>query len=269
MRADWCATIVVALICVGWVPTTLADEIKYDSSSCTPDAEGMVYVALGETVFRWPEEELSLVGAVPPSQMAALPKSPDPSQPEGCPGNPIRGANFSFLYRYDALLAAKRGQQNPTPYPVGAPESLRLIAASPDSWGTQPSNERMFLHVCDEWEIKEVLPNGLIACSAPPDDKTKPRNTWATFYQALPDVYGVPFDRPFVVKCLYIVTVMQCNVIYKLYRTVNITYQFWRGRLPISQIIEFDRGLRKRLESHRVPNFIWRHVTGPRPSNAQ
>jgi hypothetical protein len=245
MSCTWarlsCAIVGIAGAALG-AAQPRAQQLQYDSSSCHPDAAGLVYIALGREVFRWPQEELTLIRDLPPELRAEALQPPDPSEQEGCPGNPIQAAGFDFVYRPGDL---------PT---RGIPERLELIAARPDFWGLQKNAEQHFLRTCERWHEREETGYGFVACAVPPSPP-RLREQWATHYQAKLEIYRAPFDRPFTVLCSYEIV---CDIEYKLYETVNIAYSFRRDRVPISEVIDFDRSLRSRIERSRVSDFQWK-----------
>jgi hypothetical protein len=247
------AALAAVVVGVPLAESASADEFEYDSSHCTPDAKGFVYLEIGREVFRWPQEELTVIGDLPPELKAAAPQPPDPDEPEGCPGHPIQGRSFSFAYSYKAIL---ENTANPT-YPPGAPSLLRLFSVTEDYWGLQPSTEQAFHSTCDRWQIRVQLPEGLTGCKVPTTDSQIPPEEWATYYEASSTEYTAPFGRPFIVSCHGAVRIMLCNVRYKLLPTVNMRYEFELRRIPIEQIISYDRSLRDRVFSALVRDHSW------------
>ncbi|MCG8433379.1 MAG: hypothetical protein MJA83_05050, partial [Gammaproteobacteria bacterium] len=75
-----------------------AGSLTYDPESCASDPKGKIFVALGRIVLSLPSEELTYIGDWPPEKLVTLPSAPNPSEPEGCPGNPVQGHDLAFLY---------------------------------------------------------------------------------------------------------------------------------------------------------------------------
>lgn len=237
-----------------------ADTLDYDPESCATPADGMVYLAFNRIVLSIPAFDLKSIRDMPPERLAKMPPPPNPNEPEGCPDHPIQATGFTLPYLYHAIRKNKRDPQLP-PY---APNILKLANSRPDYWGLQPSEERRFDEACSKFEEREELSNGLIACRVPHSDPTRPREKWAVHLQAKPEVYSAPFGRPFVITCYPFGNGSQtCLVSYKLYETLNVFYeitvqhQYSARFIPLTETIEFDRGLRAKIEDARVKDFIW------------
>jgi hypothetical protein len=237
-----------------------AGTLSYDPESCATPAEGMVYLAFNRIVLRIPANELTLIRDMPSERLAKMPKPPKADEPEGCPDHPIQARGFTFSYLYEAIRENKRDPQL-SPY---APNKLKLINVPSDYWALQPSQEKAFLNRCEKFQEREELLNGLIACLVPPSDKSIPRRHWAVYLQAKSEVYSAPFGRPFVISCYPFGNGSQtCLVTYKLYETLNVSYeitvqhQYSSRFIPLTETIEFDRGLRAKIEAARVKDFVW------------
>jgi hypothetical protein len=236
-------------------------NITYDPSSCKTDAEGMVYFALGREVFRRPFQGSMSIGGMLAEERAALPPPPDPSEPEGCPGNPVWGRSFSIDYEH--LPADPNAYRQQTPFRA----SINFIALRESdwdsvydaaTWGNQLSYERDFDRRKHDYDSCETLPSGLIDCRVPESDRT--REFWSATFQAEPDIYSAPFGRPFTVSCLTwpVVARQDCNVSYNYTRSTRIAYHFDLNDLPPAEFISFDRGLREKIESMRVRDYRWK-----------
>lgn len=236
-------------------------NVTYNPENCKVDAEGMVYFALGREVFRRPYTDIMTIRGMSEEDKAALPSRPDPSEPEGCPDNPIWGSNFSLSYKHQP--------RHPENYPSGTPfavEQLSIIAI-PDrdkgtkvEFGLQPSLERDFERAKNEFNICEEYENGLTACFIP-NEATKDK--WTVKFRADPEIHSAPFGRPFVVSCLSWVGLgfVECNVSYNYTDDLRIAYKFRLDRLPALEIIEYDKGIRSKIESMRVINYAWNKET--------
>ena len=232
-----------------------SEIVSYDPSQCATDPEGTVTIALDRLVMRVPMDALSSIRDLPPEARAVAPAPPDPSEPEGCPDHPMVGRSFYFRYLSDTLHN-NSSLSSPAQRRI---DRLLLVAARPDFWGLQPSEERSFERICNDQQIRDELDNGLLACLVRPDITGRPREHWPFAAQAPLDLYTAPFGRPFMVHCTWGFRpgTHQCDVTYKLYETVNVSYRFEPGRLPLDDLIDFDRGLRASIESMRIHDFVW------------
>jgi hypothetical protein len=211
--------------------------------------EGMTYIALGEMVFKWPKHDPIMINEVIPEQRAKLPIPPRPSDPIGCPGHPLQLAGFDGLYQYQAVL---ENRQNPQ-IPSSVPEQLTLVAAAPDFWGTQDLGEGLLRLECGLAVAVKKQVDGFDACLIPQKQGAPETGV----YVARPDIYAAPLGRPFVFHCSPAINTALCDVSYKLYPTLNVAYRFRPSRIPIAELISFDRGLRALIEARRVPDFHW------------
>lgn len=235
-------------------PHARADRLTYDPTRCAIDPEDTVSIALGRTVLRIPMDVLTYISALPPEERGDAPSPPDPSEPQGCPGHPIQGFHFALAYGHTAEPASS---QDPARLPAVL-ERVWIVAVRSGLTGSQSSAEDRFQQRCESYGIRDVLPNGLMRCYRPPADRTTPREDWTVQYQAPPHVYAAPFGRPFVVDCWTPWRgVRQCDVNYRLFAAVNLTYRFNGRRIAIADIIDIDRALRARLEAARATDFEW------------
>lgn len=234
------------------------DDVTYDPSTCKTDAEGMVYFALGREVFRRPYQEPMSIRGMSSEEYAALPPRPDPSEPEGCPGNPLWGSNFSLIYQHMPT--------NAQDYSLNTSFRARSIALivraerlknTSMAFGLQPSLERDFERVRDQYDSCGLLSNGLNVCRIPQPER--PQEEWSSMFQADPSLYAVPFGRPFTVSCgnWSFGDTQDCQVSYNYTEDTRISYEFEIHEIPPLEMIEFDKGLRALIESMRVANYRW------------
>jgi len=236
---------------VAWLSTgskALANEDVYDPTACRTDTHRMVYVALGRSVFRWSVDELPVITKLDQNRQTEAPTPPDPSEPEGCPGNPVRALMVGLTIRYGGVA----GSESREPRNIG----VALSAVSPNFWGMQLLTENAFEDTCDKWNLRNVLPEGLIACTRPSSNVAVPPSEWATRYRADPDTYSSPYGRPFLITCIP-TNIYRCDVRYKLFDTVNLSYRFWRKDIPIAKAIEVDRIIRLEATTAVVSDFKW------------
>ena len=240
----------VLLAAAAGVAGANAEPFDYNPAECATDPQGMVYLALGRTVLRLPEEMLDLriiggkLSIVDPSAMAP---PPDPLEPEGCPGNPVQSLSFRLSSRL----------QDPTQFLF---ETALLTAERFDVSGDEPIAEQWYRVTCERHGLESVLPNGLIGCAWPPDDPDVPRAYWPTRYRARPEIHSTPVGRPFIVDCWlgHVATASQfCFVRYRFAEAAALYYQVNVQLVPISEIVAFDRGLQSLLAAALMRDFRW------------
>ena len=71
-------------------PATARGRPEYDPAACKADAQGKRYIALGRYVLATPysKRDVYLLDPLRPGNISLVP--PDPTGPEGCPGNPLQ-----------------------------------------------------------------------------------------------------------------------------------------------------------------------------------
>jgi hypothetical protein len=227
------------------------NNLPYHPDRCKTDAKGRVYFALGRQVFHVPYQTPLFTEF---KRQDSMPSRPDPSEPTGCPGNPLWGESFLFSHGYSADENKK-----PDPNSNRPPEGLRLMEPESEQLDLQLFYEESFTRRKDTYNTCEALPEGFVACYTPPEDTSLPKAAWGVTYQAAPDVYRAPMDRPFTIFCAPASTLpMQCNVNYRAYDgDLILAYWFYPKDLPISEIIDYDRRLRETVEAMRVKDYRW------------
>jgi len=237
------------------------DEFQYDATTCKTDAKGHLFIALGPNVLSIPfsKRGVYLLDSVMPKTRR---RSPDPSEPEGCPGNPSQQKSFA-LFAGTPLADSKQGA---TPAHREAPAKLTLY----DTW--RPNADHRWLGentglaelMCSKTHVREPLSNGLIACRTGSDDR--PIDDWAASYVSDPDNYATPLGRRFIVDCgpeLHsgLMPLSSCQVAYSITSDLAVGYEFQpylgRSPIPIEHIIEFDRKLRALIDAVTVKDIIW------------
>ena len=260
---DNCAAILlgIALACLPLEGSkTFAQRFTFDSAACKDGGDGKFYGAAGRLVLAIPADELTHIGSLPQGRRAELPRAPDPSEPEGCPDNPFQGLTFAFGYQHRVIRGDTR---NPPDLQGGVPRQLRLIAAEPSFWGLQPSREKRFDDVCREYGIREEAGGDIEVCYVKPALDLASRQQWAAYLKADTKKYMAPFDRPFVARCGGALLGnaeekhRECDVDYKLFESLNISYEFSTREVSFDQIVNFDRKIRERLLSFEVRDFSW------------
>jgi hypothetical protein len=228
-----------------------ADTFSFDPAACHPEAGGLVHIALGTSVFRWPERELTLIDDSRRDADGEALAAPDPTEPEGCPKNPIRGSNFSFAYRYQAILEDK---SRPV-VPEFAPDLLQLIRLGKNA-AFQLGGRADYENLCSHSNMPHQMIHGMTECSIRPNDPKIPERLWARSYQAPPATYAAPFGETFYVNCVG-GNALECTVRYKMRADVMVLYKFRPERIPLDHIFDFDRALRAKISGAEVPEYPW------------
>jgi hypothetical protein len=184
-----------------------------------------------------------------------LPPSPDPSQPEGCPDNPIWGNDFTIAFEYPTSDQSSENALRTA--------SANVVYLSDDNSVTlYKSLERSAKRKCDEappGSIKETLPSGFIRCRYRPKDGREVEN-WGTILVAPTSLYTVPDGRPFMVDCLegeLSPTVFGCPVGYRLQPFMSVYYKVDFARTPAEDVIALDRALRQTVHNAEVRGYQW------------
>jgi hypothetical protein len=254
-------------------PATARGRPEYDPAACKADAQGKRYIALGRYVLATPysKRDVYLLDPLRPGNISLVP--PDPTGPEGCPGNPLQSWSYEFVYAARGIDADGR-----TPF-SNSPRTDRLTlyrtrdraTPAPDDpeWSAADSMLRTWDTMCKAAAVREELSNGLTACRIklhwPGDPAVEARQeNWGATYRARPDVCTTPLGRPFIIRCgplLFEITISHCDVAYTIMPGLGVGYRFQPylgpGRIPIDRIIKFDRGLRAAIESRLVKDYEW------------
>jgi len=228
-------------------------RIIFKPAKCSQDPHGMTYIAIGKTVLAHPS--YSTYGG----QGRTTNIAPKPSDPLGCPGNPVQGGAF-LLELKDSSFSL-----NPT---FGTDVKLASDLGN-DKYEASINGEPSF----DKW--KASVANG--------DSKVLEDDTIHGFtgfrsgmrcndfasYQA--NDYFTPMGRNLTLSCSNLKDVwckqnyVDCLVTYRFNDDIRIQYGFTVNDFPIAKVIEFDREARARLIAETVKNYPW--VTTPTTSN--
>ncbi|OEC33665.1 hypothetical protein SAMN05216600_11911 [Pseudomonas cuatrocienegasensis] len=212
-----------------------------------PDPEGKAYLSLGETVLRIPLRTLSITHK--PRQDWPLPTPPDASQPLGCSGNPLAQQSLIINFSFSAWL---RDRKQPSTSPL---REIRLIWARRDFYGRFQSDS--YDPSCDRLTRHMALANGLLGC-LPDKNPERPDRDQVGTYRAAPHIYAMPFGQTFIMECWPdIPRGAVCKVGYKVLPTVNLVYRFTPERIPLEEVIEIDKMLRKQIEQAVVTDYKW------------
>lgn len=243
------------------------DEFHYDAATCKADAKEHLYISLGRYVLAVPflESGTYVLDSVPPNARLL---APDPTEPEGCPGNPSQQRSFAF----NGAPLVDANSDSSKPAHREAPTRLTLYEVwkpNPNTdrdhpeWSGESLTDSVVRSTCARTSVRETLPNGLTACRIQPVDKPRVED-WAASYVSDPGVYATPLGRPFMVDCgpgLYSRGISHCKVAYSLAPGLAVGYEFQpylgSSPIPIDHIIEFDRQLRAEIDAALVKDFIW------------
>jgi hypothetical protein len=238
-----------------------AAELQFSPSLCATDPGDTIHLALGRTVLRVPLDSLVYILDLHIEERSDAPEVPDPNEPEGCPDHPVQAAAYTLRAPLSELL----GKDDAADGSGARFVPFKLVWGSPDAWGLQPSKERRYAKACEAYGVWEELENGLVSCrvrfkEAPELDKDS-----AIVFQARPEIYSAPLDRPFVIDCSHLLGIgsQTCYNVYKLYPTVNFARKFDLQRVDIDDFIDVDRALRAWIENARVVDYQWPTADNP------
>ena len=243
-----------------------ADVFRHDPASCATGAEGTVTVAFGRTVFQLLIDDLRFIRGLPPEARAEDPDAPDPTQPVGCPDNPLRVPAFTIGYPPDAVRESRPDQPLRLDWLVHL-DWLTLFPADSSHWGPSSNSQLWFARVCQRYGLREVLENGLVVCTVrpdPPRDATISPDDWPYYVQLpLEEAFG-PYGGMATVQCRWGFGYLggpsganRCDADYRITEALHVRYRFQPRNLPISDLIAFDRELRAWIASVHVEDFVW------------
>ncbi|MFZ0692698.1 MAG: hypothetical protein WAN51_00850 [Alphaproteobacteria bacterium] len=204
-----------------------------------------------------------VVGEIYPGSDRIQP--PDPTEPEGCPGNPQQLSSYSFAYYSDDRTPdGKSPDAQPRPQLMRLFRTLRGDARpSPDD-PQRPgelAQQGAAKKRCEVGTIGEEPSIGMTVCRIKPNSERHVAD-WTASYLTFPNVYTPPLGKPFVVNCdgdSFTLAIDGCDVTYTIAPGLGIAYEFqpYRGTdaIPIEHIIEFDRNLRAQIEADRLKEY--------------
>lgn len=232
------------------------ERLLYNPANCKNNAEGMVYFAVWDVVFRVPYKDLISIRGISDNSRLSLPKRVDQSEQEGCPGNPLWGKGFLVVYRHQDLGVGKASEQ------LGANVvNLHIIASDRNRFGLQRVNEIGFERIRETYESCDESIVGLVSCRKPGGEEDSIGDMEVTAYQTKPKYYSTPLGEKLTVLCSgpYVSSVKgrACRVDYKIQENINVSYEFYRKDIPMSNFLKFDRGLRSYIDAAKVEKYIW------------
>lgn len=223
--------------------------VTYNPAHCKRDADGMVYFALGQVVFRVPHTEPLGFTSVPPENLPELPRRPDPTEPEGCPDNPVAASNARFAYRYQALKTDKRD-----PRLSMTPDQLSLIAIDRAHLDPQWGRREAFYRAQMKYGPCEEAAAGIVACVL---QNKGPKSRWPVYYKVKSTFYPTPTGHPIFVECGAGVVAPTCYVAYDLSDELRVAYRFKTQNIPIDKFVDYDQGLRAGIAAAQVKDYPW------------
>jgi hypothetical protein len=265
--------LLVALWCAVLLSHSAAAEERheYDPATCNSGAQGKLYIALGRYVLATPYSKSGVYMQDPlrPGDIGLV--ALDPTEPMGCPGNPLQSWSYEFIYALQAIGAvasgAGAGSNNQQADRLTLYRALRNSPSPRPDDPEWPGADFMLLRwdmACKAADVHEELPNGLTACRIRPKADTREEN-WGTTYRARSDIYTTPLGKPFIVDCgpmLFQDAISHCDVAYTIMPGLGVGYRFqpYLGahHIPIDGVIEYDRGLRTVIEGMVIKDYAWK-----------
>lgn len=262
VRCAWkaLAGLIVFVVATALFGTEAEAEIK-----CKQAGDHRTYYNIGRAVFALPVERTleSTQPSVPLYSNVPKPTPPDPLEPYGCPDHPspqnALGVSFQSGLTTGEELGVKPG------LPVRA-DKIGLYPARQD-WQPPKLQKDIFNKWCNEADIKETIPGGLIACRRKRSDPSRPWPDWAAAYGSIDGSYRAPLGDAFTAFCqadLFTYRIGRCYVAYLLTKNIGISYEFHpygteavMSVVPLSDLIEFDQRLRRYVFDHLVPGYPW------------
>lgn len=248
----------VALAVVASASPAFAGRVDFNLSGCKDNPNRRLYVALGHTV-------ISVPGNGYGGFMSADPKKrlppPDPSDPEGCPGNPLQAILYSFFI---TPKLPPNGPAGPSSSPAIALRVILYPTEGDDGTGKKAEwlGEGVVLEImrsdCNSSsnKIDDQSIKGFRACLIPRKDMRTPPKDWGGVYVAHSDVYRTPLGKPFVVSCYpRIFVTKQCQVAYDT-GSVDLSYHLPEAALYDRAII-FDRAVRAQIDADIDRKYKW------------
>ncbi len=247
---------------------------KFNPGACRNDPKRQIYLAIGRMVLSFPADEHLNIGKIETWERITRLAPQDPSEPEGCLGNPIQIDSLALPYPPSWTPHHRNTPGGPLSDRLGVDglalsnaERMRALDPANTSWNNSLQAAQV---TCKQATLKETLQNGLLACrvkpseAAPPSIRDEPTQDWAAAYFAPPDTYSTPRGDPFAVYCpprLFSTYIGWCSVEYRYTTSVVLGYTFhpygvWTV-LPIEKVIEFDRSVRDEIASHEIADYEW------------
>lgn len=243
-------------------------KLKYDPKSCKVDTEGRVFVQMRNQFMAIPIDQFGLAEPEHPDSLRKPTRVGDPSEPQGCPDNPIQTT------RYLPHLRIVLPPQVPgsAPDPNWSLDRVELIYTEPEPvkgrpgivWAGEEINLDSLERVCARATLRESLPDGLEACRVKQVDPKVKVEDWAATYTVAPEVYATPLGNKFVIYCgpdVYSGRISGCDVHYSLSQDVGLFYKFHPfgpgPHLALGRVIDLDKQMRSVIEGYVSDGRRW------------
>jgi hypothetical protein len=243
----------------------------FDPSVCKEDAHGKLYVALGRNVLAIPANGFFVIQKIAPPPVTRdvriLP--PDPTEPEGCPGNPQQDSTFHFPMEYKVI----EGESSVPKVIHLRIEVYRTLdgdavpTENDKEWMGELKNRDMIDLDCNDKARKiEELSNGFRSCVTPPRGKEDitPKEDWAGSYVANFDIYKTPRNKIFTISCSPpwpMTSGANCEIAYAVKSGLGLAYHLKLygspDAVPLDKVIEVDRSIRTQLTAMMIGNYAW------------
>lgn len=221
-------TLLAALLLVSLPDTSEADAA--DTVTCGGEQSDTIFVRLIDI-----ERTRAFGFAVPVSNYRTdrwnieepIVPPADPSAPPGCPENPIHIAS-GLSVRVTNVM-----------------EKLR-------------SNTEAAYHLACA-EFGKVEAGDFTTCVTADGREGVPRSARLLYAMANQNAYRTPLGQPFVFSCLASITGepprRYCSLAYSMEPGLGLLYTFSEARMPIEELIEHDREVRKSIQEMRCPDL--------------
>lgn len=258
--AFWCAVLLSH-------PAAAEERHEYDPATCKSDAQGKLYIALGHYVLATPYSKKSGVymrDPLRPGNIGLV--APDPTEPVGCPDNPLQSWSYEFIYALPAI-GAGTGSDNPQADRLTLYRTSDSPSPRPDDpeWAGADLLLMEWNSSCKLAAVREELPSGLTACLIRVKEPDTRKENWGGAYRAHADVYTTPLGKPFIVECgpmLFENAISHCTVAYTMMPGLGVGYWFqpYLGphHIAIDSVIEYNRGLRTAIEGMVIKDYAWK-----------
>ena len=97
-----------------------------------------------------------------------------------------------------------------------------------------------------------MIDNILERCRVPYKDKSRPLDRHTVTYKARENLYLTPMGRPFAVYCHSYYVYPKCEVYYRMFESVDVSYKFYHDKIAPENLVSFDKYLRKIVNNMRV-----------------
>ena len=209
-------------------------EVVIMPPECHGQANGTIYVALGEDVFRIPGTPDHVgIYPIPYPKPGQAPPAAIGDAPTGCPDHPAKAFRLNLSMHQASLLGNAQG------FPPNPMESVNVARVGPRPYGELSAMDSLVMmvkrHPCRE------VGGGLVECTAHPDERQG-----SSVLSAKASVYGTPLNHPFIVECGFGpgIWASDCQVHYQLSNDLVLLYRLNRDRIPAARMIALDQAIR-------------------------